>query len=87
MAINLDLAIMALEGLTKNPVSIGANGDEIVLEASLKGIRELARLLLLVGGDDAEPGEEITLEPGLHTTGDSPRLRVRRVADPVRGVN
>ena len=88
MAINLDLAIMALEGLTKNPVSIDTSGDEILVEASSRSIRELARLLLLVGGDDAEPGEEITLEPTLHTTPGSPRLRVRRVeGDSPRGVN
>lgn len=87
MPINLDLAIMALEGLTKNPVSIDASGEEIAIEASSSGIRELARLLLLVGGDDAEAGEEITLEPGLHTTAGSPRLRVRRVEGSPRGVN
>jgi len=87
MAINLDLAIMALEGLTATPVSIQADNDEILVEAPPKALRELARLLLLVGGDDAEPGEEITLEPGLHVVAGSPRLRVRRVEDPERGVN
>jgi len=87
MAINLDLAIMALEGLTRNPVSVEASDSEILVEASSKGIRELARLLLLVGGDDVDPGEEIILEPGLHTTGSSLRLRVRRVEDPPRGIN
>ena len=78
MPINIDLAMMALEGLTRNPVSIASGNDEIAIEASSDGIRELARLLLLVGGDDAQPGEEIILEPGLHSSADSPRLRVRR---------
>lgn len=86
MAINLDLAIMALDGLTKNPVSIETSRDEILIEASSKGLRELARLLLLVGGDEAGEGEEITLEPGLHTVVGSSRLRVRRVDEPP-GVN
>ena len=67
MAINLDLAIMALEGLTRNPVSIDVRDEEIVVES--------------------EPGEEVTLEPGLHTGGESPRLRVRRVDDPTDGIN
>lgn len=87
MAINLDLAIMALEGLTRDPVAIDVRDEEILFEASSQGIRELARLLLLVGGDDAEPGEEITLEPGLHTSGESPRLRVRRLGDSTDGIN
>lgn len=86
MPINLDLAIMALEGLTKSPASITASGDEVVVEATSKGLRELARLLLLVGGDDTDPGEEITLEPGLHTDPGSPRVRIRRVED-AAGVN
>jgi hypothetical protein len=87
MAINLDLAMMALEGLTTHPVSIDAGDDEIVVEASSKGLRELARLLLLVGGDDTEPGEEIMIEPGLHSTTGSPRLRVRRLEEPAKRVN
>lgn len=87
MAINLDLAIMALEGLTRDPVSIELTEEEIVIEAPSQGIRELARLLLLVGGDDAEPGEEIALEPGLHTSGESPRLRIRRVGAEPRRIN
>jgi hypothetical protein len=87
MAINLDLAMMALEGLTKEPMSVAVGDGEILVEASSKGLRELARLLLLAGGDDTEPGEEITLEPGLHVVAGSPRLRVRRVEDPERGVN
>ena len=81
MPINIDLAMMALEGLTRNPVSIESEDDEIAIEASSEGIRELARLLLLVGSDDAAPGEEITLEPGLHSSAGSPRLRVRRAGE------
>lgn len=87
MPINIDLAMMALEGLTRNPVSIESVGDEVVIEAAPDGIRELARLLLLVGGDDADAGEEITLEPGLHTRTDSPRLRVRRLSKESANVN
>lgn len=78
MPINIDLAMMALEGLMKNPVSIETSGDEIVITAESKALRELARLILLVGGDDSDPGEEITLEPGLHTSAHAPRVRVRR---------
>ncbi len=83
MAINIDLAVMALDGLTKNPVHIETRGGEIVIEADSKALRELARLILLVGGDDAEDGEEISLEPGLHSTNGAPRLRVRRVGTSV----
>ena len=87
MPINLDLAIMALEGLTRNPVAVDIGDDGIVIEATSKGLRELARLLLLVGGDDADPGEEITLEPGLHTASGAPRVRVRRLEESADELN
>ena len=78
MAINLDLAMMALEGLTQSPVRASSTEDEIVIEAQAEGFKELARLMLLLGGQDSEPGEEVILETGLHVTAGSRTLRLRR---------
>jgi hypothetical protein len=73
---NYDLAIMALEGLARAPLSIAAEGGEVVIEAEPAAFKELARLCLLLGGvHSAEDAFE--LAPGVHVTGDSPTLRLR----------
>lgn len=80
MAINLDLAMMALEGLTQSPVHASSSEKEIVIEAESEGFKELARLMLLLGGQDSEPGEEVILETGLHVASGSKTVRLRRRA-------
>ena len=74
-----DLAIMALEGLTKSPLALRAEGDEVVLEGSPASFKELARLCLLLGG--AHIDEEFELQPGVHVTAGSRRLRMRIVKE------
>ena len=66
---NYDLAMMALEGLSRAPMSVRVEGGE----ASFK---ELARLCLLLGGvQTTEDAFELT--PGVHVTGESPLVRLR----------
>ncbi len=73
---NYDLAMMALEGLTRSPLAVRAEGGEIVLEATQSSFKELARLCLLLGGvQTAEDAFE--LAPGVHVTDDSPLLRLK----------
>lgn len=73
---NYDLAIMALEGLGREPIRVTAGEGEVVIEASSASFKELARLCLLLGGvQSAEDAFE--LEPGAHVSPDSMRLKLR----------
>lgn len=73
---NYDLAIMALEGLARSPISVRAETGEVVIDADAASFKELARLCLLLGGaHSAEDAFE--LSPGVHVSSDSPKLRLR----------
>ena len=72
---NSDLALMALEGLSKSPMRIASEGGEIVIEGSQASFKELARLCLLLGG--AHIQEEFELKPPVHVTSNSSPLRLR----------
>ena len=75
---NYDLAIMALEGLTRAPLTIRTENGSIVIEGAQASFKELARLCLLIGGGQA--GEELfELQPGVHVTKESPMLRLGTV--------
>ena len=73
---NYDLAVMALEGLTRGPIEIRAAEDGVTIEGSAASMKELARLCLLLAGDP-EDGESIELVPGTHITQESLPLRVK----------
>lgn len=72
-----DLAIMALEGLSRLPLTVRSEGSDVVIEASPAAFKDLARLCLLLGGGHIE--EEFELQPGVHSTKASQRLRLRTV--------
>jgi len=72
---NYDLAIMALEGLARAPLSITMSNGEVVIEGELAAFKELARLCLLIGGGASEDAFE--LQPGVHVTRASPMLRLQ----------
>ena len=70
-----DLAIMALEGLAKSPLVVRLENEEVVLEGSAASFKELARLCLLLGG--AHLDDDFELQPGVHVTAQSRRIRLR----------
>lgn len=73
---NYDLAIMALEGLARAPLSITASsGGALLIEGTPAAFKELARLCLLIGGGQSEDGFE--LQTGVHVTGGSPSVTLR----------
>lgn len=73
---NYDLAIMALEGLARAPLTLRRGEGEVVLEGSPAAFKELARLCLLLGGvQNAEDAFE--LAPGVHVTAESPLVRLQ----------
>lgn len=77
---NYDLALMALEGLTRSPIAVRTENGEVVIEAEAASFKELARLCLLLGGahttDDA-----FELAKGVHVTGESMALRLKLTVD------
>jgi hypothetical protein len=73
---NYDLALMALEGLARAPMSVRTAGGEVIIEAEAASFRELARLCLLLGGTQTTE-DAFELAPGVHVTGDSPMVRLR----------
>lgn len=73
---NYDLAIMALEGMSRSPMSVKVAAGEVVIEGSQASFKELARLCLLLGGvQSAEDAFE--LSPGTHLEETSPTLKLR----------
>ena len=77
---NYDLAMMALEGLSRSPMSLRVEGRDVVIEGDPASFKELARLCLLLGGvQSAEDAFE--LSPGTHVTAESPGLRLRLRVD------
>jgi hypothetical protein len=73
---NYDLAMMALEGLARSPMSLRSEGNEVVIEGDQASFKELARLCLLLGGvQTAEDAFELT--PGVHLEEGAPVLRLR----------
>jgi hypothetical protein len=73
--VSYELAIMALEGLAKSPLELRIENGEVLLEGSAASFKELARLCLLIGG--AHLDEEFELQPGVHVTAGSPRVRLK----------
>ncbi len=72
---NYDLAIMALEGLTRSPLTVRVERGEVVIEGEASAFKELARLCLLIGG--TQGGEAVELRPAVHLTKPSPPVRLQ----------
>lgn len=70
---NFDLAVMALDGLHRAPVDIRVDERGVTISGPSAGLKDLARLLLLISG---EGGESIELQPGVHSTRESMPLKV-----------
>jgi hypothetical protein len=73
---NYDLAIMALEGMARAPLTVRADGGEVVIEGSAATFKELARLCLLLGGTQSAE-DAFELAPGTHVDEESPRVQLR----------
>lgn len=73
---NYDLAMMALEGLSRAPIRVLHEGTDVVIEAEQASFKELARLCLLLGGVQSTE-DAFELKPGVHVEAGSPVLRLR----------
>lgn len=73
---NYDLAMMALEGLARDPINVRIENNEIVIEAAAASFKELARLCLLLGGTHSND-DAFELAPGAHVDAESMALRLK----------
>ncbi|HUR82968.1 MAG TPA: hypothetical protein VM733_19570 [Thermoanaerobaculia bacterium] len=73
---NYDLAMMALEGMARSPLTVHASANEVTIEASAATFKELARLCLLLGGTQSAE-DAFSLEPGTHVSAESPAVHLR----------
>lgn len=78
---NYDLAIMALEGLSRAPISVRRENDAVVIEASAASFKELARLFLLLGGAGTTQQDAFELQPGTHLTKTSQPVKLKLTYD------
>lgn len=74
---NYDLAIMALEGLVRSPLTARIEGGEMLIEAEPDAFKHLARLCLLLGGETVGGADEFDLQSGVHVDGTALRLRLK----------
>jgi hypothetical protein len=72
---NYDLAIMALEGLARAPLSVQMREGAVMIEGQPEAFKELARLCLLIGGGQSSDGFE--LQPGVHVSRGSAAVHLR----------
>ncbi len=73
---NYDLALMALEGMARAPLTVSTADGAVVIEGSAATFKELARLCLLLGGTQTAE-DAFELAPGTHVTSDSPVVHLR----------
>jgi len=73
---NYDLAMMALEGLTRAPLHARMENGEIVIEAEPEAFRHLARLCLLLGGENVGGADGFELKKDVHVHGAPVKLRL-----------
>lgn len=73
---NYDLAMMALDGLTRAPLVVRANEKSVTIEGDPASFKELARLCLLLGGA-ASNEDSFELQPSVHVAKGSPTVKLR----------
>jgi hypothetical protein len=77
---NYDLALMALEGLSRAPITVRVDNNEVVIEAEAASFKELARLCLLLGSANSTD-DAFELARGKHVDENSIALRLKLVAE------
>lgn len=73
---NYDLAMMALEGMARAPLTVSVEANAVVIEGDGATFKELARLCLLLGGTQT-PSDAFELQTGVHVDAGSPALKLR----------
>ena len=72
---NYDLAMMALEGLTRSRLRVSLEDGRVLVRGDAAAFKDFARLCLLLGGASSAD-ESFELQPDVHLTGDSPAVHL-----------
>lgn len=72
---NYDLAMMALEGLTRSRLRVAVESGRVVVRGDASAFKDFARLCLLLGGASTND-EAFELQPGVHLSAESPALHL-----------
>jgi len=73
---NYDLAMMALDGLTRSPLRASVVNGEMIIEAEPDAFKHLARLCLLLGGENVGGADGFELQQGVHVHGMPVKFRL-----------
>jgi hypothetical protein len=73
---NYDLAMMALDGLMRTPLTVSADAAGVTFTGEPAAFRELARLCLLLGGG-RDTADWFELQPKVHVTEGSPMVNLK----------
>ena len=73
---NYDLAMMALDGLMRTPLTVRADGKSVTFTGEPAAFKELARLCLLLGGA-SDHDDAFELQPKVHVTEGSPAVNLQ----------
>ena len=72
---NYDLAMMALDGLTRAQLTVRVEGGRVTISGNASAFKEFARLCLLLGGAGGDE-ESFELQPSVHVGKGSPGLKL-----------
>ena len=72
---NYDLAMMALDGLTRAQLTVRVEGTRVTISGNASAFKEFARLCLLLGGASTSD-ESFELQPSVHVGKGSPGLKL-----------
>ena len=72
---NYDLAMMALDGLTRAQLTVRVEGARVTISGNASAFKEFARLCLLLGGASTAD-ESFELQPSVHVGQGSPGLKL-----------
>jgi len=73
---NYDLAMMALDGLMRTPLTVRVDGAGVTFTGEPAAFKELARLCLLLGGA-SDTDDAFELQTNVHVTAGSPMVALR----------
>jgi hypothetical protein len=72
---NYDLAMMALDGLKRTPLTVRADAAGVTFTGEPDAFKELARLCLILGGG-RDTADWFELQPKVHVTEGSPMVKL-----------
>ena len=72
---NYDLAMMALDGLTRAQLTVRVEAGRVTISGNASAFKEFARLCLLLGGASTSD-ESFELQPSVHVGKGSPGLKL-----------